>query len=355
LQRRGHGFVRIQKALFSAEDAGNSWETLMLTIRRVLVAIKDPSAHSLAAVEKATQLALACGAKLELFHSITTHVYTGLDLQPDQVEELKNIRLVQYRARLEAISEIAREAGVTTSTSVEWDYPAHEAIVRQALKSKADLIVAECHAGRRLAPLLLHVTDWELLRYSPVPVLLVKSKEPYRKPTVLAAVDPTHANSKPTALDDEILTAALVVKNALAGSLHAVHSFVPIPDDVKPAELLSEAATRLLETRARAHASARLAKALRRVRISRVHRHLMSRHPVNAIPEVARKIHSDIVVMGAVSRTGLKRLLIGNTAERIIDDLSCDVLVVKPRDFSTSVYRKGRGMRVSSPALPMPY
>src|SRR6188508_389577 len=117
----------------------------MRTIRRILVAIKDPSAHSLAAVEKATQLALASGAKLELFHSITTHVYTGLDLHADQVEELGNIRLAQYRARLEAISRIAREAGVTTSTAVEWDYPAHEAIVRRALKSKADLIVAECH------------------------------------------------------------------------------------------------------------------------------------------------------------------------------------------------------------------
>lgn len=327
----------------------------MRTIRRILVAIKDPSAHSLAAVEKATQLALASGAKLDLFHSITTQVYTGFDLQASQVEELGNIRLAQYRARLEAIAEIAREAGVTATTSVEWDYPAHEAIVRRALKSKADLIVAECHAGHRVAPLLLHVTDWELLRYSPVPVLLVKNKRPYRKPILLAAVDPTHANSKPTALDDEILTAAVAVRTALGGRLHAVHSFVPIPADVKPAELLSEDATRLLEKRARAHASARLGKALRHVQISRTHRHLMSRHPVNAIPELARKIHCDIVVMGAVSRTGLKRFLIGNTAERIIDDLGCDVLVVKPRDFTTRVHRQGRGMRVSAPVLPMPY
>jgi universal stress protein E len=81
----------------------------------------------------------------------------------------------------------------------------------------------------------------------------------------------------------------------------------------------------------------------------------MSGHPINAIPAVAGKVGCNLVVMGAVSRTGLKRLLIGNTAERIIDDLNCDVLVVKPRDFVTRVHRRARGMRVSQPPIPAPY
>ena len=104
------------------------------------------------------------------------------------------------------------------STAVEWDYPPHEAIIRQASRVKADLIVAECHAGRRIAPLLLHLTDWELLRCSPVPVLLIKNKKPYRNPVLLAAVDPLHANAKPSQLDDEILSAATTVRRAMRGS-----------------------------------------------------------------------------------------------------------------------------------------
>lgn len=36
------------------------------------------------------------------------------------------------------------------------------------------------------------------------------------------------------------------------------------------------------------------------------------------------------MVMGAVSRSRLDRLLVGNTAERVMDNLECDVLVVKP-------------------------
>ncbi len=74
--------------------------------------------------------------------------------------------------------------------------------------------------------------------------------------------------------------------------------------------------------------------------MGRGHRHLLNQHAVNAIPKLARKIQSDIVVMGAVSRNGIKRLLIGNTAERIIDDLNCDVLVVNQRISSAASRRK---------------
>jgi hypothetical protein len=41
--------------------------------------------------------------------------------------------------------------------------------------------------------------------------------------------------------------------------------------------------------------------------------------------------------MGAVSRSALKRLFIGSTAEKVIDALTCDVCVVKPPGFRTTV------------------
>jgi hypothetical protein len=47
--------------------------------------------------------------------------------------------------------------------------------------------------------------------------------------------------------------------------------------------------------------------------------------------------------MGAISRSGYKRLLIGNTPERILDELSCDVMVVKPAKFRSRVPRLSRG------------
>ena len=58
--------------------------------------------------------------------------------------------------------------------------------------------------------------------------------------------------------------------------------------------------------------------------------------------------------MGAVSRSGLKRVFIGNTAERVLNDLPCDVLVVKPAHFAKRVPDKVRGMRVVAPEPVVP-
>ena len=51
------------------------------------------------------------------------------------------------------------------------------------------------------------------------------------------------------------------------------------------------------------------------------------------------ELHADVVVMGAVSRRGLKRLFVGNTAEDVLDKLPCDLLIVKAAGFETSVPR----------------
>jgi hypothetical protein len=59
--------------------------------------------------------------------------------------------------------------------------------------------------------------------------------------------------------------------------------------------------------------------------------------------------------MGAISRSGLKRLLIGNTAERILNATQADVLVVKPRGFSSRIPRARRGARVVANPMILPY
>jgi universal stress protein E len=38
--------------------------------------------------------------------------------------------------------------------------------------------------------------------------------------------------------------------------------------------------------------------------------------------------------MGAVSRSWLQNVFIGHTAERVLDRLPCDLMVVKPSEFA---------------------
>ena len=47
------------------------------------------------------------------------------------------------------------------------------------------------------------------------------------------------------------------------------------------------------------------------------------------LPAFVRSNDMDLVVMGAIARWGLKRAIIGSTAERVLDMLPCDVLIVR--------------------------
>jgi universal stress protein E len=197
---------------------------------------------------------------------------------------------------------------------------------------------------------LLRLADWELLRWSPVPVLLVKRGGSYKRPVVLAAIDPGHAHAKPLKLDDDILGATSYFAGALQGTVHAVHAYIPI--GVLPYSTVDIANADKLDAQARAEAQRRFEGALAKSSIPTKNRHLVGREPVFAIDQIAHETHSSIVVMGALSRSGLKRLFIGNTAEGVLDYLACDLLILKPRSFVSKVQAKVRGVRYNVSPVP---
>ena len=252
-----------------------------------------------------------------------------------------------------------RATGGRAPAQVEWDYPPHEAILRRAQKSGADLIVAEVHQGSRAKRWIMKLNDWELLRASAVPVLLLKEgAPPLARAAVLAAIDPSHAHAKPSGLDASILTAAARIAQALGGKLHLVHTVQPGfyglatgGDPAIDAQMLAARHEAIRERR-----SKEFDRFAARANVPAARRHLVDGEPEAAIPRVAKKIGAGLVVMGAVSRSGLKRLFIGNTAERVLEELACDVLVVHPRRAKAArMSAKPRGMRVvaTNPMMPM--
>ena len=329
----------------------------MPAVHRILVAVKALDGKPLPAVLKAAQLARAYGAQLELFHALATPVYADPVLTSAQgMVSLEHELRQNALRRLESIADRLRVHSIKVTVSADWDYPAHEAVVRRAQVIKADLIVASLHSGRHRLPWLLRLTDWELVRQSPIPLLLVKNPRPYRHPAVLVAIDPARAYEKPLQLDKEILRIGRTLTTALRGTLHAVHAYSSVVVAAPP-ETLTPGTLEKMQEDARREAQLGFNRALRAARIPRSRQYLVGRLPVDAIAEAARKSHSAIVVMGAISRSGFKRLLIGNTAERILDELPCDVMVVKPAKFRSPVPRVSRGacLRVNGPAGALGY
>jgi universal stress protein E len=332
----------------------------MRSIRRILVAVKEPGSRATPAmINKAAQLARALGARLELFHALTTPVYADTFIYGDRsfgdiTKEMQRSAVERLEALAARLKGHGRQRRVQISVAAEWDTPAYEAIIRRAQATKVDLIVAERHAGRHIVASLLHLNDWELLRRSAVPVLLVKIPGSYKRPSVLAAIDPGHRLAKPARLDQGILSMSSAVTAALGGRLHVVHAYVPVPSGRRPTDALDPETAARINAKTAVAARDRFERALAGVTIPRSRRLLIDLPPTEAIIQAADSVRSDIVVMGAVSRSGLRRWMVGNTAESVLDRLSCDLLIVKPPRFRSGVARRPSGPRLVPVMPPTP-
>jgi universal stress protein E len=319
----------------------------MKNLRHVLVAIKNPAARAQPALRKAAQLAQGSGAKLTLFHALTAPMYAdAFALEGQSLQQTQRHWRDRVLKQLEKLAAPLRAAGLNVAVASDWDFPAYEAVVRSAARLDADLIVAERHADKHRLPWLLRFNDWELLRRCPVPVLLVKSARAWKRPAVLAAIDPTHSFAKPAKLDAGILAAAAAVSEALGGKTHVGYAWPGAPMPTPRSTLLTPALFEAHEKREKRAAQEAFNAAVGESGIKVAKKHFVAGHPADAIPKLARQVRAGVVVMGAISRSGLKRLLVGNIAEQVLDALSCDVLVLKPADFKPRVAKQGRGVQL---------
>jgi universal stress protein E len=182
-----------------------------------------------------------------------------------------------------------------------------------------------------------------LIRGCTSPLLLVKPTHWSSAIRTLAAVDPGHAADKPAALDHEICEWGVTLANALQGEAHAVHMYFP------SALLIASAAATGVPVAVATGVEQQMIEDERQSRlklvqdITKIHNlapertRLMLGSAVDLLSEEAERVRADVVVMGAVSRSRLQRVFVGNTAERVLDHLPCDVLVVKPLDFASDL------------------
>lgn len=65
--------------------------------------------------------------------------------------------------------------------------------------------------------------------------------------------------------------------------------------------------------------------------------HLVKGAPETVVPKLADDLRINLLVMGTVARTGLSCLVIGNTAENVLDRVRCSVIAVKPAGFESPI------------------
>lgn len=303
-----------------------------------ILVIVDPLVRDQPAIDKAAALARWLGAGIELLicdtkRSREAHLEGELPLH--STAPLND----NLDALLEQLAEPLRDDGLDVTTHLISGDPLYRAVIAWMRNSPADVVVKDTHHHSFAERAFATNTDWHLIRTCPVPLLLTKPKSWASPPVLMAAVDPGHVHDVPAALDHRILDVAASMAKRLNAKMHAIHSYLPAT--IATAAVSGMASMMSLSVEALAAEQelrySQIKQLTDQYGIADGNLHVDAGMAAEYIPRMAAGWHADIVVMGAIARSGLQRALIGSTAEQVLETLPCDVLMVKPTDFAQNL------------------
>lgn len=253
-----------------------------------------------------------------------------------KAQELTEIFEEQHRKSLSKVAEeLSNRIFVEVVIATGRDFIE---IIRQVIKNDHDLLlkVANDHFQS------FDSSDFHLMRKCPRPVWLLKRETKSKSKKILAAVDLNlESETEGRALNKLIMELAsslakmqnselLIVscwtlygENKLRNSLFVGMSEEKIENLLLEEENSYKQVMSKIESRYEDHP---------------LSTHLIKGEPVDCIPPFVKDHQIDIVVMGTVARTGIPGLLIGNTAETILQLIDSSVITVKPDGFQSPVY-----------------
>jgi universal stress protein E len=221
-----------------------------------------------------------------------------------------------------------KDSQVQPATVLEIGSPAL-AIVGQVLRADHDLVIVTSDEDAED-----QATIKRLLRKCPCPVWVIRPTRA-RTQRILAAVNP---GPDGTDLNLMILELAAAMAEQYGGDVHVVNAWQLYGE----ATLRSSAFIRttpseiqeMIDTE-KTECIRELNKLLKSPSIGPVdwQVHVIKGSPAQVIEALIARERINLLVMGTVARTGIPGLLMGNTAEQVLDEVRCSVIAVKPPGF----------------------
>jgi len=307
---------------------------------KTILAIAEPTADQQLAIERGAWLAAAFGAELIVaVFDYDQQLSSGRFLNPQIAEASRRDLLTVHARRLEDHVREYRERGLRIEIDAQWGHPSDRGVLRLVAARQPLLVVKATHYNRFLRRAFFSNADWALVRRCSAPLLLVKPNPAPERPHIVAAVDPLHESDRPAALDRAILAFSTELASAVGGKLSVFHAYDPGPAIARAAGSLTSPiavpARELAASVERTHRKA-VRELLADYPVEPEAVYVQEGLPPDRLVATSRALDADFVVMGSVSRSNARRLLVGGTAERALDQLPCDLLVVKPPGFSVA-------------------
>lgn len=309
----------------------------METIEKILVCL-DPDREEQPALKKAVYLAKHYQARIELFLAVYNRGLVGnLFFNSEQFEAAKKGFLNSQKRWIESYQDEVIKAGLDCDFDVVWHKPLYEAIIDKAKISGADLVIKSTHDHPTINKVFFTPNDWQLLKSCPVPLILAKQNTGEEYKNIIAAIDPSHSHDKPETLDPMIVNLGSQVAKKVGARLHITHCFDPIgyqlwsdigfgmgvgmgPTDFTMGEENYQAyVDQLKESQ-----QEKFDKVVGDLKLPAEQLHLDEGYPETFLPEQVKSLGAELLVLGTVYHSGL----VGSTAEKILDQVECDILSI---------------------------
>ncbi|MBD3648756.1 MAG: universal stress protein [Pseudomonadales bacterium] len=256
-------------------------------------------------------------------------IYEGIvDLSVHDVEksqELKTYIMQAEEAWLEELVEGITNKVKSIDTATVWNKDEWQGIIDAAAQCSADLIVKVANIEAGIDAVVHTPQDWNLLRHSDVPVMLLKPNAWVDDPVILAAVD--IMKEEQDDLHKRVLKQAGNLAQILDGELHIVCAYPLIEPWAGPSTIGIDFVK--IKKDVETEITRRIEAMTKEVDVNYKYLHVEEGKAAMVIRDLVEKSSTELLVLGTVGRTGVKGLVMGNTSEMILHHTNCDVVVLR--------------------------
>lgn len=272
----------------------------------------DPTQETQPALERAATLCKKSKGRLNVFSAIYKSIEdmgAARSRKSGKMAELK-----AWDAKLKKITAPYTAKGLKIKSDRYWTADWYSGVSRAVVRSGAQLVVKSTFRHGKLQRLLHSTSDFTIMRHSPVPVLLVRENRVKGK-VILAALDLESKDEGHVGLNNSVLKNAKDLAQFTKLPLHIVAAVSGKTADFS--HLIADAGL----------SGAALEAALAaEFGVKPANFHLKKGDAKRVIPAQAKALEADTLAIGVSARSGVKGVLIGTTAQKILDKLDCDVL-----------------------------
>lgn len=306
----------------------------MKHFKKILVAI-DTRLEDHPIMHEAAKLAKQNAASLTIVDVVPDFPWTVRVMVKDH-EELRKVMGREKRHKLEQLAADFRGRGIDARARVLWGKTSVE-IIREVLRGRNDLVLRVAKGQESRQKGHFGNTGRALLRDCPCAVWLCSAEVPAYQ-HVLACVDTSTGDPLDSELNDKVYQLAVAVGQQHEARLSVAHAWQVDGEHLLEGRMARSAFDRMREDR-RAYVNQQLDQFLQKhgASASDPNVHLIKGEAADVIPAYAKQEEVDLIVMGTVARSGAAGVIMGNTAERILDRIECSVMALKPERFVSPI------------------